>query len=341
MKYAAPSDHNYLDPAFHPILEPGETWFEARTKQVEAIKAAETKIKKERAAKAAAQQASRAARQAHVAANTDIINARPAADLGSQTGQPAASGPLAGDGTMPYKDNSPLQVPVRARGKGGSGSAHSAQRRSRLGPIAPTGQALSAFSLSLRQAFPALIPLKPYCANDPDQGIWIWPRQRALTCLHVQFNHPAVIRWLVVDIDRPGAHFADEDALLPAFNVVMVNPANGHAHAAYVLDVPVGRHDAARLRPLRLLAAVERGLTRRLGGDRGYAGLLAKNPLHAHWRVEWRCDVPYSLEGLAGWSPRRTCGRMRCVPPSASVATARSLTSSARSPHRAQPGLRG
>lgn len=126
----------------------------------------------------------------------------------------------------------------------------------------------------------------------------------ALTCLHVQLNHPSVVRWLVVDIDRRGAYLADEDALLPTFNMVMVNPANGHAHAAYLLDVPVGRHDAAGLKPLKLLAAVERGLTRRLGGDRGYAGLLTKNPLHPHWAVEWRRDAPYSLEGLAGWLTR-------------------------------------
>jgi hypothetical protein len=87
------------------------------------------------------------------------------------------------------------------------------------------------------------------------------------------------------------------EAMLPPFNVVMVNPANRHAHVAYVLDVPVGRHDAARLKPLTLLAAIERGPTRRLGSDRGYSGLLVKNPLHPHWIVEWRRDAPYSYAG--------------------------------------------
>ena len=35
-------------------------------------------------------------------------------------------------------------------------------------------------------------------------------------------------------------------------------------------------------------------------GDRGYRGLLAKNPLHPLWGVEWRRDAPYSLEDLGG-----------------------------------------
>lgn len=297
LRFARPGDTNYLNPAFHPVIEPGETWFSARIKQVAAIKAAEAKAKEAARQRAAKKKSAHEARRAHVASSTDIVNARPAAaseKLRSRKDSGAAT-----DGTMPYQDNSPLKAPARVRGKGGSGERPS-KPKARLAPIASTRQTLSSFSSSLRQAFPSLIPLRPYCGNDLEQGIWIWPRQRALVCLHVQFNHPTVARWLVVDIDRPGAYFADEDALLPAFNVVMVNPVNGHAHAAYVLDAPVGWHDAALPKPLKLLAAVERGLTRRLGGDRGYAGLLAKNPLHLHWRVEWRRDAPYSLDELAG-----------------------------------------
>jgi hypothetical protein len=38
-----------------------------------------------------------------------------------------------------------------------------------------------------------------------------------------------------------------------------------------------------------------------LGADRGYVGLIAKNPLHPHWRVEWRREAPYTLPELADW----------------------------------------
>ncbi|RJF06814.1 replication initiation protein, partial [Escherichia coli] len=34
------------------------------------------------------------------------------------------------------------------------------------------------------------------------------------------------------------------------------NPENGHAHIAYALSAPVAKSDAARLKPLRLLARI-------------------------------------------------------------------------------------
>src|SRR5262249_1073970 len=46
---------------------------------------------------------------------------------------------------------------------------------------------------------------------------------------------------------------------------------------------------------------VERGIARRLSADRRYTGLIAKNPLHADWRVEWRRAEPYTLTELADW----------------------------------------
>ena len=103
------------------------------------------------------------------------------------------------------------------------------------------------------------------------------------------------------DIDHPGAYFAHDDANVPQPNVIMVNPDNGHAHAAYLLATPVARHSASRVRPLQFYGAVERGIARRLGADRGYVGLIAKNPLHPHWRVEWRREAPYTLPELADW----------------------------------------
>ena len=42
---------------------------------------------------------------------------------------------------------------------------------------------------------------------------------------------------------------------------------------------------AARLKPLRYAAAVQRGMCAALGADRGYAGLVTKNPLHPRWQT--------------------------------------------------------
>ena len=80
----------------------------------------------------------------------------------------------------------------------------------------------------------------------------------------------------------------------------MVNPRTGHAHSAYLMAAPVATHSAARLEPLRFYAAVERGIARRLEADRQFAGLITKNPLHPHWRVEWRREEAYTLHELEG-----------------------------------------
>jgi hypothetical protein len=152
----------------------------------------------------------------------------------------------------------------------------------------------------LQERFAELLPRKPYGADDfPD--LRILTRPHALRRRHIQFNPPAVVRWMLHDIDDPSAYFAHRDANLPPPNIIIFNPANGHAHSAYLLASPVARHSAARLAPLRFFAAVERGIARRLGADRQYRGLIAKNPLHADWRVEWRRHAPYTLEELADW----------------------------------------
>jgi replicase family protein/primase-like protein len=103
------------------------------------------------------------------------------------------------------------------------------------------------------------------------------------------------------DIDHAGAYFAHRDANLPEPNVICINPDNGHGHSAVLLVAPVARHSAARIEPLRFYGAVERGIARRLDADRHYSGLITKNPVHPHWRVEWRRDDPYTLSELADW----------------------------------------
>lgn len=153
----------------------------------------------------------------------------------------------------------------------------------------------------LEAAFPDLLPAKPYCSNDLSSGLRVMPKDAALRRRLVQLNHPAHLRWMPFDIDRPGSYMAFDDANLPPPNVIMVNRDNGHAHAAYLLDRPVAKHSSARLAPLNFYAAVQRGYTNRLGADKKYIGLISKNPKHADWFVEWRRDKPYSLVEMDDW----------------------------------------
>jgi len=154
---------------------------------------------------------------------------------------------------------------------------------------------------TVRECFPDLIPARPYCADDVSHGLMIRARDKALLHLHVQFNGPNDLTWLIFDIDRADARFAADDAYLPQPTIIIVNRRNGHAHLAYLLGRPVLKFAESRRAPLRFAAAVERGFVRRLGADPYYRGLIAKNPMHPDWDVEWLAPEPYDLVTLDDW----------------------------------------
>jgi len=160
--------------------------------------------------------------------------------------------------------------------------------------VAPSGR-------TVRECFPDLIPKRPYCANDVSQGLIIRGRDKAVGYRHIQYNGPTDLTWLLFDVDRADARFAAEDANLPQPTVIIVNRRKGHAHLAYLLGQPVLRFAESRSAPLRFAAAVQRGFVRRLGADPHYCGLIAKNPMHSSWCVEWLAPEPYDLPTLADW----------------------------------------
>lgn len=105
--------------------------------------------------------------------------------------------------------------------------------------------------------------------------------------------------WLAFDIDSPsaGVDWLDYDA--PPPNLIIQNTANGHAHYLLGLTAPVCTSVNGRTSPLRYLAHVEKGLTERYRADRGYAGLIVKNPVSPAWRVITPRIGLYDLKDLA------------------------------------------
>jgi hypothetical protein len=152
---------------------------------------------------------------------------------------------------------------------------------------------------SLRQAFPLLIPPKPYCADNLPGFLQIRSREAALKRRHIQLNNYRVFAWMPFDIDKSDAYFAAVDGNLMRPNFIAINRENGHSLTAYLLKTPVQNFAGSRQSPLHYLAGVERGYRRRLGADPRYTGVLAKNPLHPCWRVEWQAPAPYDLSELA------------------------------------------
>ncbi len=147
--------------------------------------------------------------------------------------------------------------------------------------------------------FETNLPRQPYASDNLEQeGIWRQSQHDALRCKHIQHNGGRVT-WLTFDCDHEAAAFSHRDGLLPPPNIITLNPDNGRGHLSYRLVAPVAKTDAAREKPLRYLAAIETGMTRRLDADPGYVGLVTKNPLHPDFRTCVLHDHGFELRELA------------------------------------------
>lgn len=144
------------------------------------------------------------------------------------------------------------------------------------------------------------LPNKPYCTDE--LGVtYIRPKKTAIKKKYLQVNQPKLVTYLVFDIDRQGGVLSWYDNDLPAPYWTSKNPENGHAHIAYRLKVPFCTSDIAHSEPIRYAAAIQSAMTERLKADRGFAGLLTKNPLHSHWQNEFWTEYEYTLDELADY----------------------------------------
>ena len=112
---------------------------------------------------------------------------------------------------------------------------------------------------------------------------------------------PGWLTALRFDIDTQGGGAAWIEAELPAPNLVVVNPRNGHAHLVYLLGawVQTDFRDARRFKVVRYAAAIERAYTAALGADPAYTGRFHHNPLSDAYVTKIGRDAPYSLAELA------------------------------------------
>ena len=144
------------------------------------------------------------------------------------------------------------------------------------------------------------IPHRPYCTDDLSHGIRVRNAQTALEKKYVQYNPPATVNWLAYDIDRVYVPDAEWAIIAPP-NIIVRNPANGHAHVLYGIAAGVAKTNAARAAPLRLLSAINESYRHALGADTSFAELLCQNPMSSHWNVTTpRLDL-YDLHELAEW----------------------------------------
>ena len=143
------------------------------------------------------------------------------------------------------------------------------------------------------------LPLWPLASDDLRRGIYRESRADALQRRYIEANPKALSNLLVVDIDHSDARLRvqwERQGWYP--NALVENPSNGHAHAVWALQEPITRTSYAKRKPLAFAAAVTEGLRRSVDGDKGYSGLMTKNPDHAAWDAHWMTDRLYSLREL-------------------------------------------
>ena len=163
------------------------------------------------------------------------------------------------------------------------------------------------------QLFSSALPAKPYYTDDLATGLHIAKAEIAKKAKYIQHNGPTHMLWLAFDIDRPGAAMDWSDRGAPAPNLTVMNRSNAHAHALYALQTPVRTAPDGRKAPLLYAAAVENALCELLDADRGYSGLIVKNPLHHHWQVtQWHHET-YELGELADYLDLKTPAQRKKV----------------------------
>lgn len=171
------------------------------------------------------------------------------------------------------------------------------------------------------------LPYRPYCTDELSAGLRVLPAQVALEKRYIQYNPPAMINWLVFDVDRPYPGFENEWRLIAPPNIVVRNPANGHAHLFYGMACGVSKTSASRSAPLRLLAAINEAYRHALDADVGFTELICKNPLHAHWNVDLVRSDLYDLSELAEYVDlNESDRRVRATPKRAQVGLGRNCS---------------
>ena len=126
------------------------------------------------------------------------------------------------------------------------------------------------------------------------------PAERAWVHRWVQIDD-AGSTWAAITLDCDNREaMAAGLGELPSPNFI-VNTRRG-AHLYWCLKNPVAKHNAARPRPLRMLARVSEYFACRAGADKAFNG-LGRNPTHVEAETHFLAPHPYTLTGLNNTIP--------------------------------------
>lgn len=150
------------------------------------------------------------------------------------------------------------------------------------------------------KSFIEALPEKVRSTNDFEKyGTRFRGKTKALDCRYVELNQ-LYRKFIVLDIDKPGAAYRWENLGLPPPTYIVINPENGYCHYLYELNVPVYYTEAARRAPQKFFENTDIALTNLLSADLGYVGKFTKNPLHPSWITIYH-NIRYDLEDFQEW----------------------------------------
>lgn len=152
---------------------------------------------------------------------------------------------------------------------------------------------------ALLDVYKERLPWHGFATDNLQHGLQIYAIADLIKKQFVQHNPKHSVCWLVYDIDSPTASADWINKEAPTPNILILNPANGHAHLFYGLETPVHDYYNASDKARRYAAAIDIALTYKLDADPGYSKLISKNPLNDRWQIVIPKTELYTLEALA------------------------------------------
>lgn len=145
------------------------------------------------------------------------------------------------------------------------------------------------------------LPHKPFAAEEIRNGVYRYPKEKALEKRYIETQPKDIKNFLIFDIDIENAdwHLKSlmwDDNSIPEPNVIINNPNTTHSQVIYFLDGVITtskaesyyNHIRTRFQPI-------------IGGDPAYSGRIMRNPLRHN--SEYITDKEYTLQDIKLFIP--------------------------------------
>jgi hypothetical protein len=148
------------------------------------------------------------------------------------------------------------------------------------------------------------LPTKPYVGDFKAQTL-ITSKDKIKNYSYLQYNHPEIARYIVIDCDEQAFNFVYTD-LKP--NLLVMNKENGKGHAFFRMKGFVGSTAKSKWKPQKTLRLINHAIINMandngIGADPCFNGLKAKNPFNSNYRVSSYNQEPWDFNEFFEYIP--------------------------------------